>query len=168
MTYGDLLEKGQFKINKDRLFSCLTEEEELLITRELINFLLWSCNKKNMIKNFLKVEDLDYKTLTEFWLKWLGKSSKIEELIKNITVVADIYEYVKKYSTKIKLYKSYSYIQMFSYNKYRTEEQYNELKKIMQTNAHFNKIILNFFKKYKFDLDHIDKNNAKMLINKFK
>lgn len=170
----DVLEKGQYNINKNKIFGNLCEDDEIFITREIINYVLWSNENIEIIKELLLKDNIELyknntintKVLVEFWLQVVGKGERLEKILENIDVIADIHQYVKKYYAKILLFNSHYDIQMVSYSRFRTQEQYNTLTDIMK-NSYAANSINKFFKEYKYDLDHIDSKNANMLISKF-
>lgn len=174
-TYREILRRGKYDINKRCLFGKLTEDDEILLTRELTNFVLWANGNLELITSFLKKESVDLfkdevinkSALVELWLKYIGKNHKIETIITDINVVSDIYEYISLYYDKISIFNMEYDYKMISYAKYRTEEQYVELKDLMNSNSYYNQQINVLLAENKCDLDHIDSKFAAYILNRF-
>lgn len=175
-TYGEMLTKGKFTINKRMLFEKLQEKDEILITREIVNFFLWANKNLNMIKEFLKKQDINLyfgdiiskKELVGFWLKYIGKSDEIEELLTDVSVIADVYEYANLYYNSTIKYPIDFEIKMVSYQKYRTKAQYSILKDILDRQDYKSRLLLKRLKENKCDINHIDKAIALKLINEIR
>jgi len=80
-------------------FKTLNEEQENKIISSLMDFLIWYKDNEKIINKDIeqkrkKVNDI---SIVDFWIENIGKSEEIEEYLKDINVVADCYEYVKKY-----------------------------------------------------------------------
>lgn len=174
--YGEMITKGHYKINeKEKLFFSLTRHEELILTRELTNFISWSNKYLDTIESLLKQQRkslynenniVSTKILTEFWFGIIGKPKEIEILLKNAKIVDDTYDYTKKYFHKISSLMPDFDFRMVSYNRYRTEEQKEKLLEILNRNNYSSRKLEKFLKTQKFDIDHIDKSNANNLIEK--
>lgn len=176
--YEDVLSYGELDINSKRYFSLLNEEEEVLITRELINFCFWTQNNIEWLEKYLQKEKINlkdnngfinYQILTEFWLQKIGKSIEIEKLLDNASVISDIYDYIEYYYSKlgflfINSKRDYG---MVLKNNYRTENQANRIKELLKKNKNTKEYIELFFQKNEKDVNHIDEKNAQLLIEKF-
>lgn len=175
-NYNDVLSKGKLDINSKQIFGYLKEKEEILLTRELINYCFWVNNnldwlEKHLLKKNVKLKDnngfLNYSIIAEFWMQEIGKNDQIEELLKQMNVISDIYDYIEQYYNKFK----YVFINskrdfgMILKNNYRTSEQAKTLKELIKLNDKKSQKIKNFFKKHNKDIHHIDKKNAEILIN---
>lgn len=176
--YKDVLSCGELDINSKRYFSLLNEEEEVLITRELINFCFWTQNniewlEKSLQKEKINLKDnngfINYQVLTEFWLQKIGKSVEVEKILDNASVISDTYDYIEYYYNKlgflfINSKRDYG---MVLKNNYRTENQANKIKELLKKNKNTKEYIELFFQKNEKDINHIDKKNAQLLIEKF-
>lgn len=174
--YIDILSFGELEINEKQYFSILNENEELLITREVINFLFWTSSNENWLDEYLKKENLklkdnngfiNYKILTEFWLQKIGKSEEIELILENAEVISDVYDYIENYYGKFKFVfiNSKRDYGMVLKDNYRTNEQANKIKALINKNNYIKNVIENFFKNNQKDINHIDKVNAEKIIN---
>jgi hypothetical protein len=151
-------------------FKTLNEEQENKIISSLIDFLVWYKQNEKIVnkgieKRGKKVNDI---SLVDFWIENIGKSEEIEELLKNINVVADCYEYVKKYKNIILTLKNSPEKWVCAKNHYRTHKQALEMKNLiteMKNNPEVKKII-DYLEKYRFDEDHISFDYAERIIKK--
>lgn len=174
--YDEILSKGKLNINPNKYFVHLTEEEETLITRELINYMFWFYANMDFMTEYLKKKNIKVKNssgffntqnIVEFWLQEIGKSSELERLLNNTRTLNDIYDYVDRYFTRF----SYVFINterdfgMVLQKDFRTEEQYQKLLEILKIENMKTKKIKEFLNKNKMDINHISKKNADLLIN---
>lgn len=173
--YGEILVSGNLRINPKKLFSNLTVNEEALMTRELINFCIWSNRNIEKIADFLKNKQINLYTdlnevncqiLTEFWLQTLAKPTKVEELLNNFQVTTDSYTYICRYYNRIILLQTEEDFIMVSKAIHRTEEQKQVLIRISQ--SRFGQELSEILIKQKRDIDHIDKNYATKIIEYFR
>lgn len=151
-------------------FKTLNEKQENKVISSLIDYLVWyklneSIVNKGIEQKYKKVNDT---TLVDFWMENIGKSEEIEELLKDINVVADCYEYVKKYKNIILTLKENPEKWVCTKKHYRTHEQSVEVKKLlseMKDHPDVKKII-DYLKKYCYDEDHIPFKYAERIIKK--
>ena len=173
--YGEILIEGNLKINPMKLFSNLTVDEEVMITRELINFCIWSRKNIDSINNFLKSKNIQLfseslevncQVLTEFWLQTLSKPDSVEQLLTNFEVTTDSYTYISRYYNKVTSLQLEEDFIMVSKPIYRTKEQQQILHRILE--SRYKEELLNIFQRYKRDEDHVDKKYAQKIIDYFK
>lgn len=151
-------------------FKTLNEEQENKIISSLIDFLSWYKINENIINKGIeqKHKKVNDTTLVDFWMEHIGKSEEIEELLKDINVVADCYEYVKKYKNIILTLKANPEKWICTKDFYRTHEQSVEVKKLlseMKDHPDVKKII-DYLKKHCYDEDHIPFKYAERIIKK--
>lgn len=151
-------------------FKTLNEEQENKIISSLMDFLIWYKDNEKIINKDIeqkrkKVNDI---SIVDFWIENIGKSEEIEEYLKDINVVADCYEYVKKYKDIILTLKNKPEKWVCAKTHYRTEEQAKEIKRLfakLQNHPEVIKII-RYLNKYCMDADHISSVYAEKIINK--
>lgn len=156
----------RIKIN----FRTLNERQENEIICSLMDFLAWYKNNEQIVNKTIKQQNkkVDDISLVDFWIENIGKSEQIEEFLKDINVVADCYEYVKRYKKMILLLKDYPEQWVCTKNHYRTKEQAEELRRLfakMKNHPEVEKII-EYLKKHGMDEDHISAEYAERIIQK--
>ncbi|MFW6024883.1 MAG: hypothetical protein ACOCRX_00930 [Candidatus Woesearchaeota archaeon] len=162
--------EGRIKIN----FPTLEEKEEIALISELNDFIIWIHQKDRLNKNIS--EEPTIQTLVDFWINKIGKSQKIEEMLNDINVIADVFIYIEKYQEKI--------IELFEKpmrsihlkDSYRTEDEAELLKETIKKinknkkaleNENYKEII-KYLKENGYDLNHISSNYTKRIIGKLK
>lgn len=151
-------------------FPTLDERQENKIVSELMDYLVWYKKNQEEVDKFIqnngkKVNDV---SIVEFWIQYIGKSEEIEKMLSNMSVVADCFEYVKKYKNIILTLKKEPEKWVCTKQHYRTEEQARKLKQLLselQNHPEVKKII-EFLKRYRFDADHIPAKYAEGIIRK--
>lgn len=166
-NYNDILSIGEIDINEKRYFSFLNEEEEILITRELINYCFWVQNNIEWLEKHLKDRKINlkdnngfikYEVLTEFWLKDIGKSEEIEKMLVLGQTISDVYDYIESYYNKFKnvFIKSNRDFGMILKEYYRSDEQAKRILSFFNNNLILaNKTISNILNNNEKDIDHI-------------
>jgi len=153
-------------------FMTLNEEQENKIVGSLIDFLTWYKRHEESVNRSIKEsgEKVNDVSLVDFWIKNIGKSEEIEGYLNNINVVADCYEYIKKYKKTILMLRDSPEKWVCAKNYYRTSEQASEMKELlMETKNHpKTRKIITYLKKYCLDEDHISSDYAERIINKCK
>lgn len=151
-------------------FKTLNEEQENKVISSLIDYLVWyklneSIVNKSIEQKYKKINDT---TLVNFWMEYIAKNEEIEELLKDINVVADCYEYVKRYKNIILTLKVSPEKWVCTKGFYRTYEQATEMKKLLsELKDHPDvKKIIDYLKKYCYDEDHISFKYAERIIKK--
>lgn len=174
--YSDLFEKGDVKLNPNKLFTELTVEDEVSITRELINYCIWANKNIAKIESFLNTQkislyideghnEVNTKILTEFWLQYIYKPNIIENLLNSLQIVTDCYDYIQNYFLKIVSFTIEEDFIMVSKKNIRSDKQATRLNNIMKTK--YKTELEEILKKYKRNIDHIEKAYSDKLINYF-
>lgn len=146
-------------------FDELNEEEETLLLTDLYDFLgfyfvnkKWKYEIENKIRE--KHKDVTPSTILEYWFSYIGKCKEIENILdKDITVIANLYEYIELNFNTLKILFNPSFEQeelkglmpenpIFLKNNYRREEDIERLKLLMKEkrNTHTYEKISNYFK----------------------
>lgn len=151
-------------------FSTLNEQQENKIISALMDYLAWYKRNEKEVNQFIeesgkKVNDT---SLVEFWMQHIGKSEEIENLLTNMDVVADCFEYVRKYKNMVFMLKDTPEKWVCTKKYYRTEEQAVEMKKLLTEMQHHPQVkkIIEFLNQRRFDEDHIPSKYADGIIQK--
>lgn len=156
----------RLKIN----FATLNEEQENKVVSSLMDFLVWyKENEEEVNKSIQKSgKEVDDTSIVEFWIQNIGKSEEIEDYLNNMNVVADCYEYVRKYKKMILTLKEYPEKWVFTKNHYRTKEQADEMKKLLTEMKDHPEVvkIINYLNSHCMDIDHISSDYAERIIKK--
>lgn len=151
-------------------FKTLNEKQENKVVSSLMDYLVWYKYNENIVnkdieKKNKKVTDT---TIVDFWMEYIAKNEEIEELLKDINVVADCYEYVKRYKNIILTLKVNPEKWVCTKGFYRTYEQATEMKKLLsELKDHPDvKEIIDYLEKHYYDEDHIPFDYADRIIKK--
>lgn len=157
-------------------FTNLSEEEESVILKEIYNFIGWVnkepkyyedfCTRNGYIKKINNNYNVD--ALLEFWYSKVGKSETIEKYLEDITVIADLREYIEKNLKKITLLMPENEKAVISKNNYRSSEQALIIKSIYKNqyaNLYQIKKIKDYIESKKGDWNHIDINTSNKVIS---
>ncbi|QUH22057.1 hypothetical protein [Alkaliphilus sp. B6464] len=155
----------RFKIS----FKSLNEKQEMEISSSISDYLIWYNNNKELVNFEIKKEgqQVNMKSIIDFWNKYIGKSRNIEKYLQNISVVADVYEFAEKYNDKILMIKTETEKQVIYKNQYRTHEQADKIRIIFNKYPDNPKVqeIIDYLNRNKYDEDHLTKDYAERIIN---
>lgn len=150
-------------------FHTLDERQEIIISSDLVDYIIWYNNNKNSVNEIILMSDkeINNKSIVKFWINNVGKCAQIEKFLNDHNVIIDTYNFVEKYLYKFIILKKEPERQVFSKEAFRTEEQANRLREIFEkypSNPKVKQIKL-FLLKHKMDVDHINKDFAIQSIN---
>ena len=86
------MDKTLFKI-----FHSLTDKEEKRIISSIMDSIIFISNNKEKFEKYFDVDLSDKKSFADFYLQYIGKDEEIERYLKDINVIADMYNYIEKY-----------------------------------------------------------------------
>lgn len=153
-----------------KCFKSLNDRQEIEMTTELIDFIIWYKSNKDMVDDYIRSHgnEVNNVTLVDFWIDKIGKSKTIENYLKDINVVADTYEYVKAYKDMFLMLKDTIQKNVFFKTHYRTHEQAEQLKHIFIKYKNHPMVveIIAYLERNGFDVDHLPKDYAIRILNK--
>lgn len=149
-------------------FMTLDAKQENQIISALMDYLIWYKDNQALVDKEIKKngEDINDTSIVDFWIARIGKPEAVEKYLQDIHVVADCYEFVKKYKERILILKDAPEKWVFTKNHYRTHEQAKEMKRLLselQNHVQVQKI-LDFMHSHHFDEDHISADYAEKII----
>lgn len=151
-----------------RNFKALTESEEIDMVSNLTNYFAWfSKNSEKVLKEMDKnKENTDKKDIVEFWLENIVKPKEVEEKLKSVDVLADVFKYTEKYFEKMVFLKTEPDAPVKLIKNHRTKKQADQIEIIFRNhkeNAKVNEII-NYLNRKKLTVDDLNFNQAKRII----
>lgn len=161
MNYIENLEKGRCEINNKKLFNTLSIKEEREILNYYIEYLTWFSHNENKI--ILKYKKITSKLIVELFLQEIGKPIEVENILNKFECITSLYEYTEYYYEKYKfMFILNDSKKFFNKKDYRTEEQKEKLLKLKNI-----KEIKEFFEKYNYNENFINKIIAERIIRKY-